>query len=511
MKDWFVKRLTPRKAQEPRWADFASALQGTWETYFDPELSRLERLRSYYQADDRDLGKMLLEMGDTFSDDGIVKPEDKPIAVAWRRLELEYKDLERILSSVFRRHFGNLPTAWFPIFAPIDETYGMVFTPAQGPWPERKNIPPDGMFLTSRGMLGTDFSHLLQMGMPKAVFLEKAVPLLKRTKPLHIVYDGPLFYIRFDIPFELDFDVTWSRDDWTTLLFSTVGARFDFIPADEIPVDLSTMSCRWERVNDMPVPFTGILEGRYWRQDWCAVPVVAAGLDAVLSRDELATLLFSTVNTRFDSAPEDDNPLYLSTMSCRWERKDDLPIPFAGILPGRLWHLDWHVPEGFSPDWIPLDTVVAGTEGENAIFHMILQEHRHKYALPMQGASARYTTARDVHSVLPVVLSADTSISVAHHFPVKALKQSLSVLSRERTEELSVTLATPDMSFEEVRSKPPSVSPFAAECATFLHESTVHAQFSPMKTSHHLDQFPRFDEVPADFCPLDMPVGGFYV
>ena len=68
----------------------------------------MERLRSSYLADSDDLARKLREMGDYFSYD-MPREEDKPIALAWRRLELQYKDLELILSSVFRRNYQQLP------------------------------------------------------------------------------------------------------------------------------------------------------------------------------------------------------------------------------------------------------------------------------------------------------------------------------------------------------------------------------------------------------------------
>lgn len=50
---WLFRRLTTAKGKEARWADLATAIEGVWEEYFDPCLSRLERLRSSYLADDQ--------------------------------------------------------------------------------------------------------------------------------------------------------------------------------------------------------------------------------------------------------------------------------------------------------------------------------------------------------------------------------------------------------------------------------------------------------------------------
>lgn len=247
MKDWLIKRLTPRKRQENRWTGLAEGLQQVWEEDFDPALARLENLRSYFLADDADLALKLREMGDYFAAD-MPRPQDRPIAVAWRRLELEYKDLELILYSVFRRHYSDLPVSWFPIFAPLTVPYGYTFIVADGPWPERKNIPPEGLFLTSRGRLGVDHGHLLSMGLSKKDFLEKGIPLLRRTKPLHIVYDGPLWYIRFDTPFEVSFSVSWDSENYYDFLFGPVGSRFDFTPDGARPLDTAILDLTRETV-----------------------------------------------------------------------------------------------------------------------------------------------------------------------------------------------------------------------------------------------------------------------
>lgn len=257
MKNWLIKRLTPTKLKEERWNSLASALEQLWASSFDDGLSRLERLKSFYQADDADLARKLREMGDYFTYD-LPKIEGRPISVAWRRQELEYKDLELILYSTFRRHFGTLPVGWLPIFAPTDEEYGSIFLPYSGQVTDKdKNIPIENTFLTSRGMLGVDLGELMPMGFNKTEFLERAVPLLKRTKPLHIVYGGPLFYIYFPLPFESEFDCTYNIDSPFTLQFSVLGARFDFTQGDKYPLD-NTLMLTQEIERQCPLSFLDI-------------------------------------------------------------------------------------------------------------------------------------------------------------------------------------------------------------------------------------------------------------
>lgn len=248
MKDWLVKRLTPSKATEERWTSLARVLQLLWESHFDPALSRLERLRSYFQADEEDLDRKLREMGDYFQAD-FSRFEDKPIAVSWRNLELKYKDLELILSSTFRRHYKNLPVAWYPLFAPLDRPYGSLFLPLPKlpVEPSEKNIAPEGMFLTSRGMLGADRTALLKLGMSREQFLTHAIPLLKRTKPLHVVFDGPLFYIFHPTLFESQTSAFSDTERNFYTPFSIQGLNFDITAADVQYLDLDTLHFTRER------------------------------------------------------------------------------------------------------------------------------------------------------------------------------------------------------------------------------------------------------------------------
>ena len=273
MNNWLSNRLTPSKIKEARWLEFSTVLEHVWEEFFDPGISRLERLRSAYTADDADLIKKIREMGDYFSFDR-PRYEDRPVSLAWRRLELEYKDMELILSSVFRRHYSNLPVTWFPIFAPLDQEvhpYGSLFEVAEGPWPELKNIPPTDWFLTSRGRLGTDYGYLLSLGLLKEPFLDGALPLLQRTKPLHIVYDGPLWYIWFDLPADIgtaNDKLHWERETGPyELQFTVVGSRFDYTAADICHLDIQTALCVWDRDNQLSLPF--LPESyNYWHLDF---------------------------------------------------------------------------------------------------------------------------------------------------------------------------------------------------------------------------------------------------
>lgn len=398
MKDWLKKRLTPRKQQEDRWVTLAETIQTQWEENFDPSLERLENLRSYFRAHDDDLAKKLREMGDYFAAD-MPRSEDKPIAVAWRKLELEYKDLELILYSVFRRHYADLPVTWFPLFAPVNEAYGSRFKPAEGPWPERKNIPPDGWFLTSRGLLGTDFGHLLAIGLNKEEYLKKSLALLKRTKPLHIVYDGALWYIRFDIPFEADFSTClwWERDCGRfELQFSVLGSRFDHMAADERYLDIQSALCVWERENLCAIPFIPEY-GHTWRldffldegisADWLSADTVITGIET----DRKPFVLAATYSgQKFHSFLKPAKAGYGAAIANKANAGFpllDIDLLTAPQTAWRMpfekdrWRLDYYLPDNLPVDWLPADAVIHGSENNKNLFVLVAAISNQDFAL----------------------------------------------------------------------------------------------------------------------------------
>ena len=470
MESWLKKRLTPAKAKQARWTSLAEALEELWGSYFDPALSRLERLRSSYSADDEDLAHKLREMGDYFTYD-LPKAEDRPVTLAWRRLELQNKDLEYILKSVFRRHFGHFPVYWLPLFAPKGEPYGTSFIPFEGleDAPE-KNLPPEGMFLTSRGVLGVDRAGLYAGGMDKADFREKAFPLIKRTKPLHIVFDGCLWFIRHDLPFKSDLTLERVTDDYFSLLFSTIGGRFDMTAGDEKNLDTSTL-----------------------------------GLERETEHRHLALPFIPT----------------------------DFPTG---------WRLDLYPPDGLPEGWLRLDTAIPGFEGMTVIpAGVVLREREKSFSFYWENAahSIQKNTQKRVHTEFSALLKSsgeDERRLAMSFFPQKS-DWHLDALLREG---FSENLAPLDLILPYIENGPfvpihrlhsenfrrTSFSWTASKSAVRQidrHSSSVdfcanvavgHSSVSFVEIPHpdhlpSLDQQPLFDEIPADFMPVDYPYGGY--
>ena len=471
VKDWLVKRLTPQKATEERWISLSRVLQELWEFFFDPALSRLERLRSYYQADEADLDRKLREMGDYFQAD-FSRFEDKPIAVSWRNLELKYKDLELILTSTLRRHFKNLPVGWLPLFAPENQPYGSLFVRYSGLHTDaEKNAAPAGMFLTSRGMLGVDYGYLLRMRMLQDAFLERAEPILRRTLPLHIVYDGPIFYIRHEISVEMFIDAAWRDILRYELMFSALGGRFDFTPGDSRPLDISSLEAAWDTHDEFVVPFWGN-ENRWWHLDMFAgeeiypglpLDIVAPGVEGAHVDTFWMPYALSGEGFLCATRPHQARPgkrLSQDTFGSLFRAVPDGTGTSMELFSIRFemlrlaWRLD--MSHRWPPDaWLPLDMAIPGVEGD--------------FIPPVWIPFER----TGYHIAFPF------STDVA---PLGTGSSSVPSVSQE----------------------------FTCDCAVDGYRSSDSGASLRFAERGCLDLTPRCDEIPADFMPLDTLLGGTY-
>jgi hypothetical protein len=195
MRDWLLKRLSPARRKDERWTQLAITLQSFWESTFYPELKRLEDMRSIYTAHPQDLKQKMRELGDYFAPD-MPTQNDQPLAVAWRKAEILRKDKEYLFESLFQRNFAGLDVRWIPLWADNRKPYGTAFAPADDLASWEKEL---FYFLTSRGKLKANLTHIHRSGRTKEEFLAIAEKLVRRFKPTHIVYDGIIFYINVDL------------------------------------------------------------------------------------------------------------------------------------------------------------------------------------------------------------------------------------------------------------------------------------------------------------------------
>ena len=166
MIDWLKKRLQTAKRNVQRWIDLAEALQEYWEDEFDSEAERLFNMRSIYTASYADLNRIMDGLGDYFSP-YIGAEENKPIQIAWRRIELQAKETESLLQMALRRKFLGLDISWIPLYHQKTADYGTAFVRLS----DIAAGSESDHFLTSRGKI-----RIMTDTMDKAVSVE--YPLL---------------------------------------------------------------------------------------------------------------------------------------------------------------------------------------------------------------------------------------------------------------------------------------------------------------------------------------------
>jgi len=210
MIDWLKKRLSPIKDRTPRWVQLAEAIQEYWGELFDPELKKAKNLRSIYTADKDGALRILRELGWYYEVD--LDQDNRPLAVAHRKVELLLKDTEIPLLSTIRRACPGIEIEWKPLYARMGKKYGTEFLidfevdPAwitnvipslDGSW-QLSSIAPsplkEGVFLTSRAVLSANMASL-----EDPTWIEKVRHRAHQVRPLHIVFDGFHFYAFIEV------------------------------------------------------------------------------------------------------------------------------------------------------------------------------------------------------------------------------------------------------------------------------------------------------------------------
>jgi hypothetical protein len=241
MLDWLVKRLSPAQKESERYVELAESLQQYWEDNFDPEFDKLQRLRSIYTASPDDLARKIAELGERFTPDNPTE-YDQPLALAWRLSEIERKETAFVLINAFRRNFGNLDTQWIALWAPKGSEYGETFRLETDLKDWQKELL---YFQTSRGKLRSDLGQIHAIGMTKADFLTAAEKIIGKTKPAHIVYDGPIFYLVLPIDMPV-LEVAFPTEPVKRFPMHAMCYRYDDVAADERYADSGNMAYRYE-------------------------------------------------------------------------------------------------------------------------------------------------------------------------------------------------------------------------------------------------------------------------
>ena len=405
---WLEDRMTEARLGSARWVSLARIIEELWETYFDPAIGRLEDARSSWTAAYPDLVRQLDLLGTDFS--VLVPPvADRRAAVSWRRWELQYKDTEEILRLAFRRYFGIAETTWLPLFAPVGLPYGARFDPPDAFVAEaRKYVPQEGMFLTSRGLFGANYSSLMRRNWTRAEFLRVARALMDDTRPVWTLYDGMYYYVEHfvdaeghDVCEELRLTARRHEADFTVL------RRYDATRADDAWLDASTVSQDARHADRRWAATFGNSGDTLWRLDW-TLPLDMAlrhglgGLDIAFPGIEEGNVFLRhavrTVGRPFDAPASPAVPRRRGSEAGR-----DFAVPvaaplasdgrdglaertFRGAFRHPPWTEDATVPERLCRRWhLPLDTAVTGAEGDDLSARHVAVVSRRSLRAPWLG------------------------------------------------------------------------------------------------------------------------------
>lgn len=206
--DWLKQRLTAAKQAAPMWSELAEAVQEVFEQQVEPLLTRLRGLSSAYTMTSEDLALRIAELGEFFILSERVDKEDWPLALMQRHDEIHLKKTDYPLVSTLSREFSGMKVTWEPLYAPKDQAlypYGTRFSIKSQL--DSETIPPDDWFMTSRGVIRLPLTSL-QASFPGALtvddqataFEEVMTRFIEPLVPLHIVFEGAQYYLRYVLP-----------------------------------------------------------------------------------------------------------------------------------------------------------------------------------------------------------------------------------------------------------------------------------------------------------------------
>lgn len=235
MEDWLKRRLSPVKDKTARWTELSESLQQYWEENFDSIHNDLVNLRSVYTMSRHDLALKMREKGDYFAPD-FPSEYDEPLAVAWRESEIMRKNMEFALHNAFRRNFSSVGIDWVKLYSIKTGVYGEKFVTEFDALPHGKTL--DDYFMTSRGKTWIDLGSFFEDGRwIKSEFRALLEKVVKRIKPLHIVYDGSIFCWTVNNKIDISAEINGLSQISTININLSPFKRYDDIRADDQIVD----------------------------------------------------------------------------------------------------------------------------------------------------------------------------------------------------------------------------------------------------------------------------------
>lgn len=227
---WFRQRLTKAKQAAPMWGELADAVQQIFTQQVEPIIERLRGMGSTFTLAPGDLERRIGELGPFFWLSDRVAREDWPQALLQRQDEIHLKKTDYPLISTIAREFDGMQVEWAPLYAPKDQArwpYGTRFTTLE--MMAFEDIPPEGWFMTARGVIRVALPKLAQAFVSgstvdeqcaefEAILARFVTPLI----PLHIVFDGAQYYLEYTLK---------EADEWAEL--NAIDVATEYCPAVE--------------------------------------------------------------------------------------------------------------------------------------------------------------------------------------------------------------------------------------------------------------------------------------
>lgn len=267
IKDWLKNQLTPEKRESEVYVGFVEVLQKLVDDYVEPTLERILQRRSFFTMTPLDLEIRMAELGRFFRI--LTRSQaSKPIILQQRLDEIHYKGTYHPIQSTIRRELNNLPASWAPLYAPKDQVkypYGTYYA-------DESTLSVDtntfgDFFLTSRGKIKIPLNVLYEKysGQDQGALItrltEEFNDVILPLIPLHIVFEGFLFYLEFTVTAREcvlvmnSADVNLRIDDaFKARAEQMAGFQINNVfPGQNLPQQVRTLTPEIHRFDQMPL------------------------------------------------------------------------------------------------------------------------------------------------------------------------------------------------------------------------------------------------------------------
>ncbi len=201
IKDWLTTKLTPSKQTEDGWAELTNAIGQYFHDNLEPNFDRLKSLVSITSQSQEDLDYRIEELGELFSYEANLAPDDKALAVIYRMDEIHLKNTSFPITTALKREFSALDQlSWLPLYSRIDlETfpYGNDFRTLDELNDSGESL--EDWFMTSRGVVQIALNDIYNMDMTREDFVRLLRKKIEFLIPTHIVFDGERLYLIYEL------------------------------------------------------------------------------------------------------------------------------------------------------------------------------------------------------------------------------------------------------------------------------------------------------------------------